>query len=579
MGAIAMSSNFFNAAPQFALADVSPYETADPRGASLTGTLGQEAAQTWGMGAPVPGTTGIADVLAQAGTLAPEAPPPQAPPSTLERSLAGLGAMQAEWQAAKQQSEPFFKKLSINPQTGQVDISTSQGALAEVMGQLKDLQTMKSAAMARVAQLRQQEASGSPLIDALSQFAGNMAANDPTMPGWVRALGATNLAMGPQGIKRERMMEENRALGLSKEISDTAISAERMRMAGAQTQIANAEKVQTNWEQLRSSVNSSAQKGILPDKNYFFREGLGLGKDLNALESEWKNAETLSKNYNEQKAAEDQRAIDKAVAVEKGKAPIKIEVGKTLEEDRQDNRKELIGLRKQVASDLADKRYRMFQDRIITRMDANRVNGMASIAPKVRENLIATSEMEQFLERLETYVGPNGKLRGKVGPIQGFITGSLPSALSDSDRQVVQHLFGVEKKRVIDFARAGVRGWAPGEDAIRKVGMLETLTPDAAGRVIEEIRHQININRRAATQAFKYAPWDQMPELLGGPKSPVYLDAASKSNEFYSALEGVHQRSLVREGGGLAPGTAAPQSGGGNIIDWNDPRAVSAGRK
>ena len=68
-----------------------------------------------------------------------------------------------------------------------------------------------------------------------------------------------------------------------------------------------------------------------------------------------------------------------------------------------------------------------------------------------------------------------------------------------------------------------------------------------------------------------------MPELLGGPKSPVYLDAASKSNEFYSALEGVHQRSLAREGGSIAPAT--PQPGGGNIIDWNDPRAVSAGRK
>ena len=526
----------------------SPYYTSEAAGETLNGTMVNDRAS--GPDVPLTYETAVGPASAV------PAPSPGAAP---DYGNMNIDEIQAARMAQKAQAEepPSLQSIMLNAD-GSFTAKGSQRLLAELMGQQKDLNTMKAAAMARVAQLRQQESSGSPILDALSQIAGGMAANDPTMPGWVRALGATNLAMGPQGIKRERMMEENRALGLSKEIADTALGAERMRMAGAQTQIANAEKVQTNWEQLRSSVNSSAQKGILPDKNYFFREGFGLGKDLNTLESEWKNAETLATNYNDQKAKEDQRAIDKAVAVEKGKAPIKIEVGKTLEGDRQDNRKELIGLRKQVASDLADKRYRMFQDRIITRMDANRVNGMASISPKVRENLIATSEMEQFLERLETYVGPNGKLRGKVGPLQGFITGSLPSALSDSDRQVVQHLFGVEKKRVIDFARAGVRGWAPGEDAIRKVGMLETLTPDAAGRVIEEIRNQININRRAATQAFKYAPWDQMPELLGGPKSPVYLDAASKSNEFYSALEGVHQRSLARENGGVMPETGAP---------------------
>ena len=531
------------------------WNTSDNYGADLTGTLsGDTASGPEYMGAPA---------------VAPVAVPPQGfagvdyastlglPPAGRENfeKLRALGIQNGIQQNQPQQA---ITNYSINAKTGMAKLEMPQSALADVMAQLTDLQTMKSAAMARVAQLRQQEASGSPLIDALSQFAGNMAANDPTMPGWVRALGATNLAMGPQGIKRERMMEEQKALQYGQAGADLAMQSEKLRMAGAQTQIANAEKTQTNWEQLRSSVNSSAQKGILPDKNYFFREGFGLGKDLNTLESEWKNAETLSKNYTEQKAAEDQRAIDKAVAVEKGKAPIKIEVGKTLEEDRQDNRKELVGLRQKVSSDLADKRYRMFQDRIITRMDANRVNGMAAITPKVRENLIATSEMDQFLNRMEEFVGPNGKLTGLTGSIEGYITQKLPSALSSEDRQVLQHLFGVEKKRVIDFARAGVRGWAPGEDAIRKVGLLETLGPAAAARVIAEIRHQININRKAATQAFKYAPWDQMPELLGGPRSPVYREAAAHSGEFYGALEGVHQRALARENGGVMPETGSP---------------------
>ena len=98
--------------------------------------------------------------------------------------MAALGQLQAGMVAGKQEQQPPFQSLTMKAD-GTFKMEGSQSMLADVMGQLKDLQTMKSAAMARVAQLRQQEASGSPIIDALSQFAGNMAQNDPTMPGWV----------------------------------------------------------------------------------------------------------------------------------------------------------------------------------------------------------------------------------------------------------------------------------------------------------------------------------------------------------------------------------------------------------
>ena len=148
------------------------------------------------------------------------APAPQAPPDP----MAALGQLQAGMVQGRQEQNPPFQSITMKAD-GTFKMEGSQSMLADVMGQLKDLNTMKSAAMARVAQLRQQEASGSPLIDALSQFAGNMAANDPTMPGWVRALGATNLAMGPQGIKRERMAEEQKAMVLGKSIADISLDA------------------------------------------------------------------------------------------------------------------------------------------------------------------------------------------------------------------------------------------------------------------------------------------------------------------------------------------------------------------
>lgn len=160
-----------------------------------------------------------------AGTMTAPDPPTQ-PPITLQESLMSpadrLGAIQPNLMQQQQGPEAAIQNYTVNAKTGMVKLEMPQGALAEVMGQLTDLKTMKAAAMARVTQLQQQERSGSPLLDALSQFAGNMAANDPTMPGWVRALGKTNLAMGPQGIKAERMAQENRVLQLGQSQAQVA---------------------------------------------------------------------------------------------------------------------------------------------------------------------------------------------------------------------------------------------------------------------------------------------------------------------------------------------------------------------
>lgn len=189
----------------------SPWETSDSAGADLTGTMTADRASGPSYG----------DILQPVPQGAPQ-------PSATPNPVAMLGQFQAAQQEAQGQQMPFFRSLTLKAD-GSASIDTDQSALAEVFAQLTDLKQMKTAAMARVAQLQQQESSGSPILDALSQFAGNMAQNDPTMPGWVRALGATNLQMGPQGIKRERMAEEAKAFAYGKEISDTALQAEKIR--------------------------------------------------------------------------------------------------------------------------------------------------------------------------------------------------------------------------------------------------------------------------------------------------------------------------------------------------------------
>lgn len=193
----------------------SPWNTSSSAGASLEGTLAAGG-----------------DIIGPIQSSGPY----EAYPAELQQEQQGspfanqidlLGQLGQQMAQSQQQPEAAIQNYSINAKTGMAKIEIPQSALAEVMGQLTDLKTMKTAAMARVAQLRQQEASGSPLLDALSQFAGNMASNDPTMPGWVRALGQTNLQMGSQGIKRERMAEEQRAFAYGKELSDTSLAAMR----------------------------------------------------------------------------------------------------------------------------------------------------------------------------------------------------------------------------------------------------------------------------------------------------------------------------------------------------------------
>src|SRR5574340_776110 len=95
------------------------------------------ASQTFGMeGAPIPASQ-----------------PTQAP---LEAALGSLGQWQATQLAQQGQQQPPFQSLTMKAD-GTFKMEGSQSMLADVMGQLKDLQTMKTAAMARVAQLRQQE--------------------------------------------------------------------------------------------------------------------------------------------------------------------------------------------------------------------------------------------------------------------------------------------------------------------------------------------------------------------------------------------------------------------------------------
>lgn len=187
-----------------------PSQTSEASGGSLVGTMSADRAS----GPQMPAT------YEQVLPVQPQEP--QAAPD-----VAGLSRLQAQGLAQDGQQAPPFKSITMKAD-GTFKMEGDQSMLAEVMGQLTDLKQMKTAAMARVAQLKQQEASGSPLIDALSTFAGNMAANDPKMPGWVRALGQTSLQMGPQGIAAKREAEEQKVLQLTKLTADTAIDAAKL---------------------------------------------------------------------------------------------------------------------------------------------------------------------------------------------------------------------------------------------------------------------------------------------------------------------------------------------------------------
>lgn len=368
-----------------------PSQTSEASGGSLVGTMSADRAS----GPQMPAT--------YEQVLPVQSQEPQATPD-----VAGLSRVQAQGLAQDGQQAPPFKSITMKAD-GTFKMEGDQSMLAEVMGQLTDLKQMKTAAMARVAQLKQQEASGSPLIDALSTFAGNMAANDPKMPGWIRALGQTSLQMGPQGIRARREAEEQKALQLTKLTADTALDAAKLEDEKYKATLSMVERMRSDADKADKARTTTVIQMRKEGRAQIERSG---NYDAEGLAAEMRAAgipeEVISAQVESLAAYADEWNRYKASLA--------------AAEDEKERRK----VENQWARD--ERRFRESEERLTRVLTAghSKFEFKNSVpTPKDVDALQGMAKMMEALNRAEGYLGKiPAQYRG--GPIEGWLKGKNP---------------------------------------------------------------------------------------------------------------------------------------------------------
>lgn len=413
-------------------------------------------------------------------------PMPESGPPASPNYVEVLREHQVQTQEANAPQDSI-QSYSINAKTGMAKIEIPQSALAEVMGQLTDLKTMKSAAMARVAQLRQQESSGSPLLDALSQFAGGMAANDPTMPGWVRALGQTNLQMGSQGIKRERMAEEQKAFAYGKELSDTAMEAAKFNHVveqSAETNYLKAAEItrkmlddqktdNKEFSKLMGRVSAETRSLRDFDPETFAQEAKALGvsdEQIAAAQDKFMSLASMA----QQKYDLEQRAKDKA----------------RREDERQKDERQAISIGAAM-------------DRVMKSKDMAVVTAANKLDMKDEDFLSSARAYDEYLKQAEAVINEYGDV---MGPVSGRLT-----KLNPFRRAKAQKAMAVVSTNLQRFMQSQGESVARGSDKDMKLferGSADiTNTPEQALVLLQQQRAALKQKFTGVIEVNPYADW------------------------------------------------------------------------
>jgi len=530
---------FYDSSPSFGLATVesesSPWQTSQAPGASLEGTLGQQAAQTWGMGAPQPGNPfGLEDALTIAGQQ-------QARPDP----VASLGQFQAQMVQAREPEPPPIGSITRKAD-GTTDLKgVSSQFLEDVMAQMNDLKTMKAAAMARVAQLRQQEASGSPILDALSQFAGGMAANDPTMPGWVRALGATNLQMGNQGLERKRLMEEQKVLQLGQSQAQMAnVLLENQR---AERQLGLQEK---SFEAAQENKKAVLIEGRVKDVLGRYKDEVDKGRPVDPILIATELVEGgLSKEraiaaatQMAQQSEANKRAIEESTAA-----------GIRDKKDLEDYKASL-DLDKSLTVEARKHAYKLAELRFTRNAEIDKLSAAASLKEKnerklpakARETLIQINALDEKLdslaERAKKYSIASGPIGGRLGSALEYIPGINQSEWAAERRALRSEL----QRFVAQYVKAvqGGGNTISNKDIENAAKALPNLnmTPEQFVALANSIKEEGQYQRDAFRAAYE-ADWENKDKmLLGKPKTDeAALAKAAKVGDVVT-IKGVKYR-------------------------------------
>lgn len=469
----------------------------------------------------------------------------------------GESVQQQKQQTAAEKTK-FTWNSADNTVTGTMDadyMKTIASDLKAYQGIRAENAKMLAQNQAQIAQMQQH-----PFANTLAQIAASVAATDRNPITKGIGIAAQRLNPTMQELQGERvglLGQQQHALGGELGAASTLMShGEALREKGLTRERLLQSQTDTEINQFLAPYRQAAENRVkMPPFEEFAKQAServkrATGGQIRAMYDQLRIvSEGAEAKYKKELGEKKTERVETAEAVARAVAPITRETNKQRLELIEERQKHLADYRKNLSVAQRKEGYADRLDFYAAKLDMDRLGGLSKVQ-KETQHLEALRDMEQFVDRMRGIVGSKGEYKKYTGGLQGLVTDKAPTWLSGEERQVLQHMLVVEKKRVIDFGKAGVRGWAPGEVMIQKLGLIGQNTPAAADKIMDEIERQIQLERRSIVDAKPYGPWDKTPELFGKNRD-LATYAARRASEFYGTVEAA--ASQGRAGMGFQP--------------------------
>lgn len=463
---------------------------------------------------------------------------------------------------AQQAAAPDMGNYSVSHKmrngvaTSTVELPTPAfNSFVQDISQFRQLQVGFNAEAQRQADLlsRRAELAGrNPLINLLGTFATNVAQGEG-MPPLVQALGRTAAQLNPtaESLRNEALKLRATQLGMAERGLGPQEQAAQLEMEQKKIEMG---AVNQDWARHKAAIDSVMQRmeavaktGTPPSPEVFariFADEVPLMRSMTPeafqklTQNQYKVLEDTAKAVRDQEGREAATRVKVAGEQAAARLPYQIDLAK----ERQN-------ARVAAAGGIANVQLKKALELKTRGAEVETLQQFAKLPEKDRSDLSALSELADVIDKMEREYA-SGVLKGTTGRIAGLWTKGAPNSLQSEQAQVARHLFQVELQKVIQFANAGVRGWSPGEvENLKRLGLSETNTVEANRAIMKEMRERIAKQQLDIVATHKYVPWWDMPDILGGTNSKVYLDASKRAADYHNA---------IRAAAGLEPaGTAA----------------------
>lgn len=466
-------------------------------------------------------------------------PPLQSNMSALAQYLA------SRQQTAADQAEPTFD-FSVNGKTGEMTVKGPGHAIMQAIGGAQKYQKVLEGYADQV-QRRQTQAEAHPIPGLLALLAGNMAAADPHLPGWIRGLGQTAAQLNPtaQQLQQQGAGLAQQLYQMSVQNQEAQVRQRQVAVQEGELRLNQALRPAEHQRKLREDYTGGLEvaartNGAAPDKESFIADGLAQGAFRSAAEGEvaYRKIRGLADSRNTEKATEAAKAADSKEQIMKfgqglaqGLIHTRAEEARATETAKQRGRLDLLNLNWdkrlggranafEFQKDIAQMKAGVHEQVV---HDLN----LKELKPPEQKILEGAFVTDKYLDTLQSVLN-RPELKGYVGPLftmdkDGRVTTNVgaiaPRFEKSADRVKVENLLTHEIPRILDLVLNGQGGGSrllqspTGQKMLADLGINRATRPDQALAILGNIRDLNNQKRLSIRVAHNLG--DEYGTLLG----------------------------------------------------------------